>query len=634
MKTSHFRAHRASHFALTFVGGVLFLTGCTTQSRADTTLWRIGKADNSLQEFGGGKAPEAYAIPADWSSRAAFSEWPGISHGDWENSTELKTNISFSLDQVPQNGTKFSLKTLNASQYAPQLAVFSNGTLCGIIQMMGSSGFKHDAKAKNAFGDLYQIYIPKETLQKGENILRLVKLSHPYGKGRAYLSFSTDFLQLEALSAPATEPIHSRLVHLCVQGSAGGGFNINQNSLDHDPKLLKWIGAAYSSNMQRATFWRDVAEKQPMRREYLEMLRDLNMAVLADNINALREEELENGEIPEKIKAGMAKFIEQYGSLFQAYELNNEPTMGFSNGSLTGTKKVAEYLKNILPTHVQLVAPGYAYGGGHGTPKDWDGDAKLRAEVEALCDATNGHAYADSYRAAKGGNFIETLKTYGGGPFREGFPKPFINSEFGAAGWMEEKQDDLPMTEPRAALFDRIMRAHIGFADASIHYNFFPNEVNDHNLLQGKSSDPTKWTMRLNKKGVETSRLDITRQLILAYATHGAPLSYTVQNAPEVANKLVLFRPVDTSKLAPLPGSGAKSNKILLNFINFEATPQSLQVRVEMPEKATYKGERIGPGATLAEAFSPVSLEAAPTLELKVELGPRQSVQYILEKSN
>jgi hypothetical protein len=78
---------------------------------------------------------------------------------------------------------------------------------------------------------------------------------------------------------------------------------------------------------------------------------------------------------------------------------------------------------------------------------------------------------------------------------------------------------------------------------------------------------------------------------------------------------MVYFRAVDTSKLAPQAGNGATSNKILLNFVNFENTPQTVDVNVALPQAATYQAERISAGDTWAAAHSDTTLTAKPDLE-------------------
>jgi hypothetical protein len=107
-------------------------------------------------------------------------------------------------------------------------------------------------------------------------------------------------------------------------------------------------------------------------------------------------------------------------------------------------------------------------------------------------------------------------------------------------------------------------------------------------------------------------------------------LTYTIQNPSDIEYKMIYFRGVNTGTLHEAPGSGAKSNKILLNFVNFENTPESLDVRVTLPESRTYQAERIGAGDTWGAAHSIVTVSGKPDVELKEALGPGESVEYIL----
>jgi hypothetical protein len=67
-----------------------------------------------------------------------------------------------------------------------------------------------------------------------------------------------------------------------------------------------------------------------------------------------------------------------------------------------------------------------------------------------------------------------------------------------------------------------------------------------------------------------------------------------------------------------------------LNFVNFEDRAATVEVRVTMPQAGTYRGRRFGPGESYAAARKDVTLKAAPALDLTVELGPGEAVQYIL----
>ena len=131
--------------------------------------------------------------------------------------------------------------------------------------------------------------------------------------------------------------------------------------------------------------------------------------------------------------------------------------------------------------------------------------------------------------------------------------------------------------------------------------------------------------------GSEDGRVQTFRRLALAYATHGAPLPFFYRNRAQMVGRHILFRAVNTASLSPLPGSGGRSDKVLLNFVSFENTPQRVRVQVRLPQAGRYTGDRFGPGLTYAAAHSRVTIGAAPTVDLDVTLPPRESVQYILK---
>lgn len=189
--------------------------------------------------------------------------------------------------------------------------------------------------------------------------------------------------------------------------------------------------------------------------------------------------------------------------------------------------------------------------------------------------------------------------------------------------------------ERTSAVFDRIMRGHIGYADMFIqHAAFFKNFSLFKYGFNLEEHDPAKTEIYYTKEG-EDSRVSIMRRLSLAYATHGAPLSYEITNKDDLADKLLYVRAVDTSTLEPQPGSKATSNKVLVNFVNFEDTPQTVHVKVNMPKKTVYEGERFGSGDSYEAARSYVSGKSAtPVLEFTETLAPGEAVQYILEPSS
>jgi fibronectin type 3 domain-containing protein len=289
--------------------------------------------------------------------------------------------------------------------------------------------------------------------------------------------------------------------------------------------------------------------------------------------------------------------------------------------------ELARYVDQIKPPTVIATAPGWAYGGGKGTPINWSANVLLRRKIEALCQATNGHSYGYSYADNVGGSFIENLATYGG--VEDGWPKECLNTETGTNNWHSERNGaHIPTTQPHAVAFDRILRAHIAVVDRTMQHAAIFDDFSLFKPLAGGKGDAD--IEAYPGVGTEEPRLIAYRRLALAYATHGAPLPYTLVDPAAVAGKKVLFRPVDTAALPAQKGSDATSDRILLNFINFENTPQTLHVKVTLPVVGAYAAVRYGPQLTYSAARTELKLQASPVLELTEKLEGGQAVQYIL----
>ena len=586
-------------------------------ARADTTLWQIGAADDSAAEF----ANYPMASVTRTSVQPGLANSRDVPRG-LRADTDPVLEVAYGVKTVPHNGAEFSFKLLDAPASGAEIAVFSNGVMAGLIQLWGTSGTSSPYKWKKT----YRLYIPREMLRPGRNVLRL-EATRPLWSSNpvnSRLWCEWDYLKLAALSRPAAEPVQGAVAYLGTT-LKHGQFFVNEDTLRLAPVVLPWLGIAYSGNTVRADFWVDVASEQPRRLEYLELLRDLNMTVAVDHISGSHFHNEASGQMPLEKRAALDSFFTRYGGLFQFYELGNEPCM--FGGGLAETLEVARYLGRIKPAHVQLVAPGWAYGGGKGTPKNWDADPALRRQVEALCQLTNGHSYGYSYADNKGGSFVENLNTFGG--VRDGWPRPYLNTETGTNDWhSEENGPKLMSSQPHAQAFDRILRAHLAVVDRTMQHAAIFDEFG---LFQMPASFTDLSTLTATPGvGGEDGRLQTFRRLALAYATHGTPLPFSYRNRTEIAGRHVLFRAVNTASLPPLPGSGGKSDKVLLNFVSFENTPQRMRVRVTLPQAGRYTGDRFGPGQTYAAAHGHVMLTAAPTMDLDVTLPPREAVQYIL----
>ncbi len=593
-------------------------------------IWQIGQPDDLYNEFGDfHRGPEVVDIPSVGATIASC-DCSKISQGV-SASMNPTFDVHYPLTNVPGNGALFSFKLIQAPIRGAQMAVFSNGTMAGLIQLWGTEGTNYPYQWRKT----YRLYIPRELLKTGQNELRFTA-PHPMWSNASadpQIWWKWDYLKLEALDAPITEPWHGKISYLGTNlTQSDSSFTVDDNTLNLAPIALKWLGIAYSGNTIRVCYWYDVQSVLTRKLEYLKVLASLNMTAVVDYISGGHFHNDAQGQMPQKIKDDMKSFFQQYGSYFQFYELGNEPCMfgNASGGGFTEYLEMAQYIDEIKPPNVQLVAPGWAYGGGKGgLPLNWDACAQNRRDIQKACDLINGHSYGFSYTASRGGSFVENLVSCG--EVEDGWPKPYLNTETGTNNWhSEENGAGEASSQPKAQAFDRIMRAHIAVVDRTLQhaaifgdYGFFQQRAPWNDLTQLKAN------LAPDGDGKDT-RVKTYRRLALAYATHGSPLAYTVLNAADNLYKMVYFRAVDTSTLPPEPGSGAVSNKILLNFVNFENAPETLNVRVTLLHAGTYHAERIGAGDTFAKAYSKVSLTSKPDLDLSETLGPGESVQYIV----
>lgn len=554
-------------------------------------------------------------------------------------------NLHYTLTKIPDNGVLFHVKINNASKAIPQMAVFSNHQLSGIIQIAGVEG----ANAASAFHKTYELYIPKEMLSLGANELKLEAIHCLYcsASENKYLWWTWDELSLSGLLAPIQEPIHGSYIQT--------GTNLNNNQYYYDdaavmhlPYVMKWLGIAYSGNIMRTGCASNIGKSCAAIQPYYETLKEYNMQAVSFNLFTGNVKLKADGSLSDEAVQILKNYLTEYGSLFQYYEVDNEP--GLFNRSKAVDLAVAKWLNKNRAKYaplLKIVAPGWSYSSTYaakscknqisgkesrcGDPDGWERDPKQRMELEAITDLTNGHSYGDSYSDEQGGSLVENIKTFNGAV--EGLPKPMLNTEFGTS---DSHNDNAKYgaTQKKSAIFDRIFRAHIGFADMFVqHAAFFPDFSLFKTGFNLENHNPAKTEIYYNQPDSD-SRVGVMRRLNLAYATHGKPLTYQLQNKAELADKLLYFRAVDTSKLAALPVTGAVANKILLNFVNFDSTTQEINVKVTMPKAAIYEGERYGKGDTYESSRSYMTgLEAKPDLVVHETLQPGESVQYILEES-
>lgn len=609
-----------------------------------TVLWKLGQKDGSSKEFaaaGSSGVEEAVTINSAAAKAATLQTVPSGLRGD--SNPELR--ITYKLDKIPVNGVLFRVSILDAYKSVPQMSVFSNRQLSGIIQIAGVAG----TDSKFSFRKQYELYIPKEQLVEGTNELKLQAARGIYSSEMEdkYNWWTWDDLSLESLDAPVKEPIHGSytLTGTMVNNKQ---FYFDEGAVTHLPYIMKWLGVAYSGNIMRTSCASDVGRSCSNMEDYYKVLKDYNMQSVAMYLYTGDIKLKADGSLPEDAEKKLTDYFNQYGTYFQYYEVDNEP--GLFNRSKAVNLAIADWLNNkgkkIAP-HLQTVAPGWAYWPSYSTdscgnqkgaakqcgdPDGWERDPEQRNELEEVTDLTNGHSYGESYIFSNGGSFTENLKTFGGAA--DGLSKKMLTTEFGTSDTHVDAYQ-YGASAATSAVFDRIMRAHIGYADMFVqHAAFFKNFSLFKYGFNLEEHDPAKTEIYYTKKG-EDSRVSIMRRLSLAYATHGAPLSYQITNKEDLADKLVYVRAVDTSTLQPLAGSGATSNKVLVNFVNFEDTPQTVKVKVNMPKKTVYEGERFGDGDSYEAARSYISGRTAlPVLEFTETLAPGEAVQYILQPSS
>ncbi|WP_340021554.1 discoidin domain-containing protein [Paenibacillus sp. FSL K6-1096] len=609
-----------------------------------TVIWTLGRHDGSAAEFraaGSSGVKEALSMTSSAAKSGELRTLPSGLHG--ETNPELR--IQYELDKIPENGVLFRVSILDAYKSVPQMSVFSNRQLSGIIQIAGISG----TGSKYDFRKTYELYIPKEQLLSGTNELTLRTTRGIYSSAAEdkYNWFTWDNLSLEALKSPIKEPIHGSytLTGTVVNNKQ---FYFDEGAVTHLPYIMKWLGVAYSGNIMRTSCASDVGRSCEKMDEYYKVLKDYNMQAVALYLHTGDIKLKPDGTLPDDAEKKLTDYFRTYSPYFQYYEVDNEP--GLFNRSKAVNLAIAKWLnskgKTIAP-HLQTVAPGWAYWPGYsedscgnqkgtvrqcGDPDGWERDPKQRDELEAVTDLTNGHSYGDSYIFSQGGSFTENLKTFGGSV--DGLSKRMLATEFGTSDSHVDAYQ-YGAKERTSAVFDRIMRAHLGYADMFVqHAAFFKNFSLFKYGFNLEDHDPATTEIYYTKEG-EDSRVSIMRRLVLAYATHGAPLTYQITNKDQLADKLVYVRAVDTSTLEPLAGSKATSNKVLVNFVNFEQTEQTVTVKVTMPEQTVYEGERFGRGDTYEEARRYITgLKASPEIEFTETLAPGEGVQYILSPSS
>lgn len=580
---------------------------------ASTTLWSIGTDNFSSAEFSDYPgAPSAVDIPLSGSFPKGLKA-----------SVNSSITLRFSLASLPAHGAELVMRSLDADKSTPQMAVFANEILAGIVQIQGVGRTTSPYK----FRQTYRLYIPRELLRAGANALKLEAIRGYYGgsTGDQYNWWEWDFVRLEALGEAATEPTHGRYVRMAVEFP----WMNNGNCAPLIKAMHSYCGVAYSGNVVRVPFWQDLQGgwDNGTAAGVYGNLKDVNMGACADYLHTASTS-LVNGDLSDATKQAVRSVLQRYGSMFHIIEVDNEP--GLFNRNKAVDIAYARFLRQEVPLiapHVKIAAPGWAYWPTNGIPAGWERDPVQRWEVEQYCDWTGGHSYGYSHVDDQGGSLIENLETYGlrGLLTGDGFSKPMMCTETGNNNGHRDG-NEFGSTQPYASSFDRICRAHIGFCDI---FNIYCYNDADYSVFSGITS-VDNMTAYPGVSGQDT-RLRTFRRLACAYATHGSPLPFTYLNESALRNTKAYFRAVNTATLGAMPGSGATSDKVLLNFVNFDNTARTIQVRVTLPQAGTWSGESFTSAGVYNQAHGSVAaFSAAPTADFTVALGAGDAVQYIL----
>lgn len=584
-------------------------------------LWSIGNDDNSSAEFSdysfGGQSVN---VLPEWGASTNWDFFPKGMKGDLNK----KISIEFELPNIPEFGVLLSFRLLDASTTIPQLAVFSNGIMCGLIQLPGN-GINSDLNWK----ETYKLYIPKEMLQLGSNTLDLRLEQGIYDREDvgSYYWFDWDFVKLESLSQPAAEPLHGRITRFGTAFHTGNSSEKARQAFT----MLKWAGIAYSDNMIRCgtDVYSDESDLV-----YLKTLYSMNTASspFLYPASETRNPTIDEGVISSELSERLENYLKTFGPYLTAVEIDNEPSV--FNSSLVSNRTLAEFTKqqtSILTPHIKVAAPGWAYWPSGGTPNGWARDASLRREVEDFCDWTNGHSYALSdVKQVNGGALTETLKTYSDYN-GDGWPKPMMMTE---TGTNESHTDQFAVDEySNTAIFDRQMRSNVGYVDYIMQFNAYGNpgsHAGRYSLFLREANNEENIAHPGGDDASDGNRLMAYRRIALAYGTHGEPLTFVFDKPEVVENKLTYFRAVNTSTIETV--TGASSDKVLLNFVNFGHETVTMDVKVVMPESDTYGGERFVSGNNYkdVQSYITVSPFSGDTILVSETLRSGEAIQYIL----
>lgn len=612
-------------------------------------VFLIGTKNDSSMEFNQSTvwAGTTFSVPTD-------SSFPkGLSYSEQNNLSKL--TLYYQLSSIPANGVVLNLKSIKADYMIPQIYVHSNQRLAGIFQIFGVEGDERNL----AFFDIYRITIPKELLILGTNSLQL-ELRQTYTNNPYGMFVEWDYISMNEVTAPLATPINNKLTFMGVQGLSCTAFAPDSLTRDEFLEYYKWLGIAYSQNSFRFPWASNILHlsSQEQRIEAMEAISKMNFVGiggdLAATIGDQQELDQHNGEISPSKKNQIDEYFATYGRYLNYWETANEPSNNFQQVGLRQipnyVEAVAKYLKstNAKPNHTKILGPGYwGYAGWFGSEisninspfydptspyfnQPWEDSDQIRQNIDRHVDVVGYHHYNVELQD----HFNDVITTEGG-QLSNGLPRELIVTEFGTFGGAYDfPGTGTPISNMRGALADRQHRANTALASRSMWYSVITDE-HKLGLIDTESGCNSKSTAIEAKAegplGEETdSMLQIYRRHALAYSTHGTPLSY--QYIDNNVDQDIYVRAVDTSTLPPIEGSGGKSDKILINIVNFGKTDQTSQMKIKMPSAGIYYGQRIDDKPKLTDASKNIVLttDEEGYITLTTETKALRGVQYIL----
>ena len=132
---------------------ILLVAGMAVRAlAAETPLWQIGAVDEKSDEFVEYKAAAQHIEIAAGQRQTELAAAAGKGlHG----AAHPQLEIAYHLDAPPPHGELFSFKLLHATKNGPQMAVFSNGLMAGLIQLWGTA----ETGSSHQWKKTYRLYI-------------------------------------------------------------------------------------------------------------------------------------------------------------------------------------------------------------------------------------------------------------------------------------------------------------------------------------------------------------------------------------------------------------------------------------------------------------------------------------------